>query len=93
MCLLQVALTAYQLLERLYRQSVAPEAAPAEQRKTSEALLRQFHSYGLLVCQTAVGRVVYATRLTSVQRRILNQLGFATPAQILCRRLRPPPAA
>jgi hypothetical protein len=92
-CLLQVALTAYQLLERLYRQSVAPEAAPAEQRQTSESLLRQFHSYGLLVCQTPIGRVVYATRLTSSQRRILNQLGFATPAQILSRRLRPPPAA
>jgi Domain of unknown function (DUF4277)/Transposase DDE domain len=92
-CLLQVALTAYQLLERLYRQSVAPEAVPTEQRRTSESLLRQFHSYGLLVCQTAVGRVVYATRLTSTQRRILNQLGFATPAQILSRRLRPPPAA
>jgi hypothetical protein len=92
-CLLQVALTAYQLLERLYRQRVAPEAAPAEQRKTSESLLRQFHSYGLLVCRTAVGRVVYATRLTGTQRRILNQLGFATPAQILSRKLRPPPAA
>lgn len=92
-CLLQVALTAYQLLERLYRQSVAPEAAPAEQRKTSESLRRQFQSYGLLICRTAIGRVVYATRLSSVQRRILNQLGFATPAQILCRRLRPPPAA
>jgi transposase len=92
-CLLQVALTAYQLLERLYRQSVAPEAAATEQRKTSESLLCQFHSYGLLVCQTPVGRVVYATRLTSTQRRILNQLGFATPAQILSRRLRPPPVA
>jgi hypothetical protein len=92
-CLLQTALLAYQLLERLYRQSVPPEAAPAEQRKTSESLLRQFQSYGLLVCQTAVGRVVYATRLTSTQRCILNQLGFATPAQILSRRLRPPPAA
>jgi len=92
-CLLQIALTAYQLLERLYRQSVAPEAAPTEQRKTSESLLRQFHSYGLLVCETAVGRVVYATRLTSTQRRILSQLGFDTPAQILSRKLRPPPAA
>lgn len=92
-CLLQVALTAYQLLERLYRRSVAPEAAAAERHKTSETLLRQFHSYGLLVCQTPVGRVVYATRLTETQRRILDQLGFATPAQILTRKLRPPPAA
>ena len=91
--LLQIALTAYQLLERLYRQKVEPEAVRAEQRKTSESLLRPFRSYGLLVCQTPVGRVVYATRLTSNQRRILNQLGFATPAQILSRKLRSPPAA
>jgi len=75
------------------RQSVAPEATTAERRKTSESLLRQFHTYGLLVCQTAVGRVVYATRLTGTQRRILNQLGFSTPAQILSRKLRSPPAA
>jgi transposase len=92
-CLLQVALTAYQLLERLYRQSVAADALDAERRMTTESLLRAFHCYGLVVCHTPIGRVVYATRLTSTQRRILAQLGFATPAQILARRLRSPPAA
>jgi transposase len=91
LCLLQVALTAYQLLERLYRQSVPAAAPVTEQRMTSESLLRQFRVYGLIACRTPVGRVVYATRLTSRQRSILNQLDFATPAQLLARHLRPPP--
>src|SRR6185312_12995434 len=37
-CLMQVALTAYQLLERLYRRSVADGAGAAERRRTSEGL-------------------------------------------------------
>ena len=90
-CLMQVALTAYQLLERLYRQSVPADATVPEKRMTAESLLRQFRVYGLICRQQPVGRVVYASRLTSRQRQILNQLGFATPAQILARKLRPPP--
>lgn len=91
LCLLQLALTAYQLLERLYRQSVNADAPVTEQRMTSESLLRRFRVYGLIVCRSPVGRVVYATRLTSRQRYILEQLNFATPAQTLVRKLRPPP--
>jgi len=90
--LLQLALTAYQLLERLYRQQLAADAPVAEQRMTSESLLRQFRVYGLIVRRSPVGRVVYATRLTSRQRHILQQLHFTTPAQILAHRLRPPPS-
>ena len=86
-CLLQVALTAYQLLERLYRQSVAADAAPSEQRMTVESLLRQFRVYGLICRQQPIGRVVYATRLSSRQRQILQQLGFPTPAVILSQKL------
>jgi transposase len=92
LALLQLALTAYQLLERLYRQQVAADAAVAERRMTSESLLRQFRVYGLIVCRSPVGRVVYATRLTSRQRHILQQLHFTTPAQLLAHRLRPPPS-
>jgi transposase len=92
LCLLQLALTAYQLLERLYRQQLAADAPCTEQRMTSESLLRQFRVYGLIVCRSTVGRVVYATRLTSRQRHILQQLQFPTPAQILAQRLRPPPS-
>jgi transposase len=91
LCLLQVALTAYQLLERLYRQQLAADAPVTEQRMTTESLLRQFRVYGLIVCRSPVGRVVYATRLTARQRHILQHLAFATPAQILARRLRAPP--
>jgi transposase len=87
LCLLQLALTAYQLLERLYRQSVAADAPAADQRLTAESLLRHFRVYGLLIQRCPIGRVVYATRLTSRQRQILGQLGFSTPAQILSRKL------
>jgi transposase len=86
-CLMQLALTAYQLLERLYRQSVAADAATSEKRLTSESLLRQFRVYGLICRQQPIGRVVYATQLTSRQRQILQQLGFPTPAMILSRKL------
>src|SRR5207302_3663642 len=41
-CLMQVALTAYQWLERLYRQSVPAEAAQSERHRTTESLLRLF---------------------------------------------------
>lgn len=90
-CLMQVALTAYQLLERLYRQRVAADAARSEQRRTAESLLRTFRSYGLIERQTHLGRVVHATRLTPEQARILRLLGFATPAQQLAQALAPLP--
>ena len=44
-CLMQVALTAYQMLERLYRRSVAAEAVPSERHRTTESLLRAFSGY------------------------------------------------
>ena len=37
---MQVALTAYQLLERFYRQSVPANGAPSERHRTTESLLR-----------------------------------------------------
>lgn len=91
-CLLQVALQAYQVLERRYRQSVDAEAATSEQRLTSERLLRCFAVYGLVVERSALGRVVHATRLSSRQRQVLEQLGFPTPAELLRRRLAPVPS-
>jgi transposase len=89
--LMQVALTAYQLLERLYRQSVPAEAAHSELHRTTESLLRLFRGYGLIERKTRLGRVVHATRLTSEQARVLRQLGFPTPAQLLARVLAPLP--
>jgi hypothetical protein len=90
-CLMQVALTAYQLLERFYRQSVAADADRSELHVTTESLLRTFRGYGLIERYTRLGRVVHATRLTPEQARILWQLGFPTPAQLLAQVLAPLP--
>jgi hypothetical protein len=90
-CLLQLALTAYQLLERFYRRSVPDGAKAAERRRTAEGLLREFRSYGLIERQTRWGRVVQATRLSGRQQQILRQLGFPTPAQLLAQVLPPLP--
>jgi Domain of unknown function (DUF4277) len=90
-CLMQVALTAYQLLERLYRRGVPEGAARAEQRRTAGSLLREFRGYGLIEWQTRLGRVVRATRRTARQQQILRQLGFPAPAQLLAQVLPPLP--
>ena len=86
-----MALTAYQLLERFYRQSVAADTGPAELHRTTESLLRAFRNYGLIERRTLLGRVVHATRLTPEQARVLKQLGFPTPAQLLAQVLAPLP--
>ena len=91
-CLLQLALQTYQVLERFYRQRVADDAAQPEQRMTTEQLLRTFQVYGLLVRDCACGRVVQATRLSNRQRQILDHRHFPTPAQTLERLLMPEPS-
>lgn len=90
-CLLQLALQAYQVLERLYRQSVPAEETPTEKRLTTERMLRIFQVYGLLVSHTPLGRVVHPTRLSNRQKQILDRLHFPTPAQTLSRILEPVP--
>ena len=90
-CLMQVALTAYQLLERFYRQSLEANAGSSERHRTTESLLRLFRGYGLIDRRTHLGRVVHATRLTVEQARVLRQLGFPTPAQLLAQILAPLP--
>jgi hypothetical protein len=90
-CLMQVALTAYQLLERFYRQSVPAKAGVSERHRTTESLLRVFRGYGLIERSTRLGRVVHATRLTPEQARVLQQLGFPTPARLLAQVLAPLP--
>jgi hypothetical protein len=91
-CLLQIALQIYQVLERLYRQSVPAGAPQREQRMTTEQLLRAFQVYGLLAQEMACGRVVHTTRLSSRQRQVLDHLHFPTPAQTLERFLLPEPS-
>lgn len=90
-CLMQVALTAYQLLERLYRQRVAADAPQLELHRTTESLLRAFRGYGFIERASRLGRVIHATRLTAEQTRILRQLKFPTPAQLLAQMLAPLP--
>ncbi len=89
--LLMTALTAYFLLQRLYRQSVPDDAPLKERRTTTETILRAFHNYTLLIQRTRLGREVQPTRLTTRQRELLQQLGFATPAQVLSKSLPRPP--
>jgi hypothetical protein len=90
-CLMQVALTAYQLLERFYRQRVPADGDQSELHRTTESLLRVFRGYGLIERRTQLGRVVHATRLTPEQARILRQLRFPTPARLLAQVLAPLP--
>jgi transposase len=90
-CLMQVALTAYQLLERFYRQSVPSDAEASERHRTTESLLRLFRGYGLIERTSRLGRVVHATPLSPEQARVLRQLGFPTPAQLLAQVLAPLP--
>jgi len=85
--LMMIALTLYFLLQRMYRQNVSATASKKEKRTTTETILRAFSRYTLLIHKTRQGREVQPTRLTTRQREILSQLGFDTPAQILCRRL------
>ena len=89
--LMLAVLMLYYLLQRLYRQSVPTGATAKEQRTTARTILEAFSSYTLLIHYTRLGREVQPTRLTTRQREILQQLGFSTPAQILCSRLPRPP--
>lgn len=85
--LMMMALTAYFVIQRLYREQVPDDASAADQRTTTETLLREFASYSLIVTHSEVGRIIQPAALSERQRSILRQIGFATPAQILSRRL------
>jgi transposase len=89
--LLKVALTAYHLLQRLYRQAVPDDAPSTEKRLTTESILRAFRVCPLVKEATALGCVVHPVQLTQRQRHILGLLRFPTPAQTLARRLPPHP--
>jgi transposase len=88
---LLLALMAYHLIQRRYRQHVAANAPDREKRTTTETILRAFRAYTLHVEPHPAGRVVHPTQLSENQRHILQRLGFPTPAQILSRRLPRPP--
>jgi hypothetical protein len=85
--LLKIALTAYHLVQRLYRQAVPDNALHAEKRLTTESIFRAFRVCPLVKEATPLGCVVHPVQLTQRQRGILDRLNFPTPAQTLARRL------
>lgn len=89
--LLQIALQAYQMLERLYRNSVPSHAPVQEQRMTAEKILRVFEVHGVLTEETPLGRVVHATKPSSPQQKILNRLKLPTMTKYLAKCLLPAP--
>ena len=89
--LLKIALTAYHLLQRCYRQAVPDDAPVAEKRLTTESILRAFRVCPLVNEATRLGCVVHPVQLSHRQSRILDRLQFPTPAETLSRRLPPYP--
>lgn len=85
--LMMIALTAYFLLQRMYRKTVPAKASAKERHTTTQTLLRAFSNYILIIRRTPLGREVQPTRLTTRQREILQRLGFDTSAKILSRQL------
>jgi Domain of unknown function (DUF4277) len=85
--LLKIALTAYHLLQRLYRQAVPDDAPLSDKRLTSESILRAFRVCPLVKETTPLGCVIHPVQLSTRQHQILARLQFPTPAQTLARRL------
>ena len=84
-CLMYLALQAYQMLERRYRQQTPVDAPKKEQRMTAERLLRAFHVYGITIRKIKGGQILFPARLFKQQREILDRLGFKTPHQLLAK--------
>ena len=85
--LLLIALMAYHLIQRRYRQRLEPDAPVTEQRTTTETILRAFRKYTLRIERQPYGRVVHVNQLSARQRQILQRLNFPTPARVLSARL------
>ena len=81
--LMMIALQAYFVLQRRYRQSLPKDATPKKRRTTAESLLKTFNNYSLLLEQNPVGMLVHPGRLNVTQREILKQLDLPSPAQTL----------
>jgi transposase len=84
-CLMYLALQAYQMLERRYRQQTPADAPQKEQRMTAEQLFRAFDVYGITVRRMPSGQVLFPARLFAQQRQILDRLGFKTPRQLFAK--------
>ena len=87
LCLLCLALQAYQMLERTYRQNTPATAPQAERRMTAEQLLRAFAVMGIISEQARIGQLLQPTRLSLKQQQILDRLRYPTPRQLLQRKI------
>jgi transposase len=87
--LLQVALTAYQLIQREYRRHLPEDAPGREQHMTTERILREFANYPLVLEEVPGGQVVRPTRATVEQQRLLDKLHLVSVEQLLSRHLPP----
>ena len=87
LCLLYLALQAYQMLERTYRQNTPASAPKAERHMTAEQLLRAFAMTGVIAEPVRLGQLLHPTRLSLQQRQILDRLRYPTPRQLLARRI------
>lgn len=88
---LLLALMAYYLTQRLYRQAVPADAPEAERYTTTATVCRAFRDYALIVRTTPQGRLIQPTPLNPDQRQILQRVGLPSPAQLLFRLLPKPP--
>jgi transposase len=86
-CLLALALQAYQMLERLYRQNTSASAPKSERLMTAEQMLKAFAVCGIAVQAVPIGQIVQASRLKLGQSQILLRLHFPTPHELLAERL------
>jgi transposase len=93
LCLMYLALQAYQMLERSYRHNTPAEAPKAERRMTAEQLLRAFAVAGIIVAQANVGQLLQPGRLNRKQRQILDRLHYPTLRQMLARNIPAVPTA
>jgi transposase len=84
-CLMYLALQAYQMLERRYRQQTPADAPIKERLMTAERLFRAFDVYGITVRRIPSGQVLFPGRLFAPQRQILDRLRFQTPRQMFAR--------
>jgi hypothetical protein len=85
--LMYLAVQAYQLLERRYRQNTPADAPKHERLMTAERLLKAFAVVGITARAVPIGQILYPSRLTLQQRHILNRLQFPTPQQWLTQNL------
>jgi Domain of unknown function (DUF4277) len=85
--LLQVASTAYHLIQRRYRMSLTADATVKDRRTTTETILRAFAHYPLVLEKVPGGQIVRTTHATASQRLFLNKLNFGSLDKIRRRNL------